>query len=92
LILNAQPLGRKVRDIDPGADPWRLDAPLWAFGLQVSLPGGAPFQVAFAHFVPVEKLAVVAPGTRLTVSVDEANSMAGCAIDWDRSPAEAKAE
>ena len=86
VITSAQPLGKKVRDFDPKADPTRLDDPMWLFTLEVTLPGGSPFPAMFGHRVPVAKVSELAPGVKLSVAVDESNPTQDCAIDWDRSP------
>jgi hypothetical protein len=36
--------------------------------------------------VPVDKVALVAPGVKLAVAVDEADKSQDVAIDWDKSP------
>jgi hypothetical protein len=86
VITTAQPLGMKVRDINPAAEPSHLDDPMWLFTLEVTLPGRQPFTSMFGHRVPIAKVPDVAPGVRLAVAVDESNPSAECAIDWDRSP------
>ena len=86
VITTAQPLGKKVRDIDPKADPARLDDPIWLFTLDVTLAGRSPFPAMFGHRVPAAKVSELAPGVKLAVAVDESNPAAECAIDWDRSP------
>jgi hypothetical protein len=86
VITSAQPLGKKVRDFDPKADPTHLDDPLWLFTLEVTLPGGSAFPAMFGHRVPASKVAELAPGVKLAVAVDESNPTQECAIDWDRSP------
>jgi hypothetical protein len=86
VITTAQPLGMKVRDINPAAEPSHLDDPMWLFTLEVTLPGHQPFTSMFGHRVPIAKVPDVAPGVRLAVAVDESNPSAECAIDWDRSP------
>jgi hypothetical protein len=87
VITTAQPLGMKVRDINPAAEPSHLDDPMWLFTVEVTLPGRPqPFTSMFGHRVPIAKVPDVAPGVRLAVAVDESNPSAECAIDWDRSP------
>jgi hypothetical protein len=86
VITSAQPLGKKVRDLDPSAEPARLDDPIWLFTVEVSLAGRAPFTAMFGHRVPAAKVSDVAPGVKLAVAVDESNPSAEVAIDWDRSP------
>jgi hypothetical protein len=85
-ITTAQPLGKTVRDINPNADPSRLNDPMWLFTVQVSLAGQQPFPAVFGHRVPLTKLATVAPGVTLAVAVDMADPHNTVAIDWDRSP------
>ena len=86
VVTTAQPLGKKVRDIDPSADPSRLDDPIWLFTVEVSLAGMKPFPAMFGHRVPVAKVAEVAPGVQLAVAVDQSNPSQEVAIDWDKSP------
>ena len=85
-VTTAMPLGKTVRDINPAADPSRLDDPVWIFTVEVTLPGQAPFPAGFGHRVPIAKLAAVAPGVTLSVAVNEANKNQEVAIDWDKSP------
>ena len=54
--------------------------------LRFSSPGTRPFPAVFGHRVPLDKLATVAPGVRLSVAVDEANKHNEVAIDWTKSP------
>jgi len=86
VITTAMPLGKTVRDINPAADPSRLNDPVWLFTVEVSLAGEAPFPAVFGHRVPLAKLSAVAPGVKLAVAVDEANKNEEVAIDWDKSP------
>ena len=86
VITTAMPLGKTVRDINPAADPSRLDDPMWIFTVEVTLAGQAPFPAVFGHRVPLAKLAAVAPGVTLAVAVNEANKNQEVAIDWDKSP------
>lgn len=86
VITTAQPLGKKVRDINPAADPSRLDDPVWLFTLEVSLAGQAPFPAVFGHRVPIAKVASIGPGVKLAVAVDPSNPSQDVAIDWDKSP------
>jgi hypothetical protein len=86
VITTAQPLGMKVRDVNPAANPSRLDDPMWLFTVEVSLAGQAPFPAVFGHRVPVAKVAQVAPGVKLAVAVNEADKNEEVAIDWDKSP------
>ena len=86
VITTAQPLGKKVRDINPHADSSRLDDPVWLFTVEVSLAGQAPFPAVFGHRVPLAKVAEMAPGVKLAVAVDESDKNEEVAIDWDRSP------
>jgi hypothetical protein len=85
-VTTAQPLGKKVRDVNPAADPSRLDDPVWLFTVEVTLAGQAPFPAVFGHRVPVAKVAQVEPGAWLVVAVDERDRNEEVAIDWDRSP------
>jgi hypothetical protein len=86
VITTAMPLGKTVRDINPAADPSRLNDPVWIFTVEVTLAGEAPFPAVFGHRVPLAKLAIVAPGVKLAVAVNEANRNQEVAIDWDKSP------
>jgi hypothetical protein len=85
-ITTAMPLGKTVRDINPAADPSRLNDPVWIFTVEATVPGEAPFPAVFGHRVPLAKLAAVAPGVKLVVSVNMANKNQEMAIDWDQSP------
>jgi hypothetical protein len=85
-ITTAMPLGKTVRDINPAADPSRLNDPVWIFTVEVSLAGEAPFPAVFGHRVPLAKLGAVAPGVKLAVAVNEANRNQEVAIDWEKSP------
>jgi hypothetical protein len=85
-ITTAMPLGKTVRDINPAADPSRLNDPVWIFTVEVSLAGEAPFPAVFGHRVPLAKLGAVAPGVKLAVAVNEANKNQEVAIDWEKSP------
>jgi hypothetical protein len=85
-ITTAQPLGKTVRDMNPNAKPERLDYPMWLFTVEVSIPGQAPFPAIFGHYVPTHRIALMAPGVRLAVAVNEADRNEDVAIDWDRSP------
>jgi hypothetical protein len=85
-ITTAMPLGKTVRDINPAADPSRLNDPVWLFTLEVTLAGEAPFPAVFGHRVPLAKLGAVAPGVKLAVAVNEANKNQEVAIDWEKSP------
>jgi hypothetical protein len=86
VVTSAQPLGMKVRDVDPNAEPSHLDDPMWLFTVEVTLAGRPPFTAMFGHRVPAAKVGQVAPGAKLAVAVDESNPSQECAIDWDRSP------
>jgi len=86
IITTAQPLGKKVRDVMPSADPSRLDDPVWLFTVEVSLAGLKPFPAVFGHRVPIAKVAQVAPGVTLAVAVDLRDRNEEVAIDWDHSP------
>jgi hypothetical protein len=91
VVTTAQPLGKTVRDIDPTADPSRLDDPVWLFTVEVSLAGLKPFPAMFGHRVPAAKVAQIVPGAQLAVAVDESDPSQEVAIDWDRSPIGASA-
>jgi len=86
IITTAQPLGKKVRDVNPAADPSRLDDPVWLFTVAVTLPGQTPFPAVFGHRVPIAKVTQVAPGVKLAVAVDQRDRNEEVAIDWDHSP------
>jgi hypothetical protein len=86
VVTTASPLGKTVRDINPYADPSRLDDPMWLFTVEVSLPGQQPIPAVFGHRVPMAKLAFVVPGARLAVAVNPANPNNEVAIDWEQSP------
>ncbi len=86
VITSAQPLGKTVRDINPNADPSRLDDPMWVFTVEVTVPGMPPFPAVFGHRVPIAKLASVAPGVKVAVAVNMANPSQEVAIDWNQSP------
>jgi hypothetical protein len=86
VITTAMPMGKTVRDINPTADPARLNDPMWLFTVEVSLAGEKPFPAVFGHRVPIDKLAAVMPGAKLAVAVDMANKSQDVAIDWDKSP------
>jgi hypothetical protein len=86
VVTTAMPLGKTVRDINPAADPSRLNDPVWLFTVEVTLAGQAPFPAVFGHRVPLAKLGAVAPGVKLAVAVNEANKNQEVAIDWDKSP------
>jgi hypothetical protein len=86
VVTSASPLGKRVRDINPTADPSRLDDPMWLFTLLVSVANQAPFPAVFGHRVPLAKLAAIGPGMRLVVAVNPADQSNEVAIDWERSP------
>jgi hypothetical protein len=86
IITTAMPLGKTVRDINPAADPSRLNDPVWIFTVEVTLAGEAPFPAVFGHRVPLDKLGAVAPGVKLAVAVNEADKNQEVAIDWEKSP------
>jgi hypothetical protein len=85
-ITTAQPMGKAVREINPNADPARLNDPMWLFTVTCNVPGQPPFPAVFGHRVPVDKVASIAPGVRLNVAVNLADRMNEVAIDWDASP------
>lgn len=86
VVTTAQPMGKTVRDVNPNADPSRLNDPMWLFTVTASVPGQPPFPAVFGHRVPLDKVAYVAPGVRLNVAVNLADRMNEVAIDWDTSP------
>lgn len=86
VITTAQPLGTRVRDVMPTADPSRLDDPIWVFSVQVSVAGENPFPAVFGHRVPIAKVIFVAPGVKLAVAVNLNDRMNEVAIDWEKSP------
>ena len=86
VITTAIPLGKKVRDVNPNADPSSLDDPLWMFTVEVTLAGQAPFPAVFGHRVPKDKAGLIGPGTKLAVAVDQADRNQEVAIDWNQSP------
>jgi hypothetical protein len=86
VVTSASPLGKTVRDINPNADPSRLNDPMWLFTVEVSVAGENPFPAVFGHRVPLAKLASIAPGVRLAIAVNMANRNNEVAIDWERSP------
>jgi hypothetical protein len=86
VITSAQPLGKTVGQVNPTADPARRNDPVWLFTVEVSLAGRTPFPAVFGHRVPLDKLAMVAPGVKLAVAVGPTDESNEVAIDWDRSP------
>jgi hypothetical protein len=86
VITTAMPLGKTVRDINPAADPSRLNDPVWLFTVEATVPGQAPFPAVFGHRIPLAKLGAVAPGVKLAVAVNMANKNQEVAIDWEKSP------
>jgi hypothetical protein len=86
IVTSAMPLGKTVKDINPGADPATLNDPIWVFTVEVSLAGESPFPAVFGHRVPIDKLAGVSPGIKLSVAVNTANKNQEVAIDWTKSP------
>jgi len=86
VITTAQPLGKTVRDINPGADASRLNDPVWLFTVEISFAGESPFPAVFGHRVPLDKLSAVAPGVKLAVAVGQTDRNHEVAIDWDKSP------
>ena len=85
-ITTAMPIGKTVRDINPAADPSRLNDPVWIFTVECDVPGQGQFPAVFGHRVPLAKLGLVAPGVKLVVAVNLANRNQEVAIDWDQSP------
>ena len=86
VITTAMPLGKTAGQVNPAAKPERFNYPVWVFTLEVSLAGQQPFPAVFGHFVPPEKVALLAPDLKLAVAVDPANKYQDVAIDWNRSP------
>jgi len=86
VITTASPLGKTVRDINPNADPARLNDPMWLFTVDVSVAGENPFPAVFGHRVPLAKVVTLGPGVKLAVAVNMANRNNEVAIDWDLSP------
>jgi hypothetical protein len=86
IVTTAAPLGKTVRDINPNADPSRLDDPMWLLTVEVSVAGEQPFPAVFGHRVPLAKVASIYPGVRLSIAVNMANRNNEVAIDWDKSP------
>lgn len=87
VVTTAMPLGKRVQDVNPGADPGSLADPLWLFTLEVTVPGRPQFPAVFGHRVPSARVGQVAPGMTLPVAVNLANPNTECAIDWDALPA-----
>ncbi len=83
VITTAQPMGKTVRDINPNADPSRLNDPMWLFTVEATVPGESPFPAVFGHRVPLDKVAMLAPGVQLPVAVNMADRNQEVAIDWD---------
>jgi hypothetical protein len=86
VVTTAMPLGKTVRDINPNADPSRLNDPMWLFTVEVSVAGEAPFPAVFGHRVPLAKVVSVAPGVKLAIAVNMSDRNQEVAIDWDKSP------
>lgn len=86
VITSCQPLGKKVRDVNPRAEASHLDDPMWLFTVEVTLAGRPPFASMFGHRVPIAKVGYIAPGVKLAVAVDPSNPSQDVAIDWDQSP------
>jgi hypothetical protein len=86
VITTAMPLGKTVKDINPNADPSRLNDPVWLFTVEATVPGDPPFPAVFGHRVPIAKVGYMAPGVKLAVSVNMANKNQEMAIDWEKSP------
>jgi hypothetical protein len=85
-ITSAMPLGKTAGQVNPSADPAVRNDPMWMFTVEVQLAGQAPFPAVFGHRVPLDKLALVAPGVRVAVAVNEADKHNEVAIDWTKSP------
>ena len=86
VVTTAMPMGKTVGEINPNAEAWKANDPVWIFTVEVSLPGQAPFPAVFGHRVPSDKIALVRPGMKVAVAVDPANRNQEVAIDWNRSP------
>ena len=52
VITSCQPLGKKVRELNPKAELSHLNDPVWLFTLEVTLAGEKPFPAVFGHRVP----------------------------------------
>ncbi len=81
-VTTAMPLGKKVRDVNPNADPATLDDPLWLFTVQVQVPGEGEWPAVFGHRVPSDAAGQISPGMRLKVAVNLADRNQEVAIDW----------
>jgi hypothetical protein len=79
-------LGMTVGQVNPMADPARLNDPVYLFTVEVTVPGEEPFRALFGNGVPQAKVAAIAAGARLVVAVNMANRSQEVTIDWDRSP------
>jgi hypothetical protein len=86
VITMAMPLGKTAGQVNPALNPERFNYPVWVFTVEVSLAGQQQFPAIFGHFVPPEKVGLLAPGVKLAVAVDSANQYQDVAIDWNRSP------
>ena len=85
-ITTAMPLGKTAGQVNPAVNPARFSFPVWVFTVEVTLAGQAPFPAVFGHFVPPEKVSLLAPGVKLAVAVDPQHEHEDVAINWDRSP------
>jgi hypothetical protein len=86
VITTAMPFGKTAGQVNPSVNPERFNYPVWVFTVEVSLAGEEPFPAVFGHFVRPEKVGLLAPGVKLSVSVDPQNKYQDVAIDWDKSP------
>ena len=86
VITTAMPFGKTAGQVNPSVNPERFDYPVWVFTVEVSLAGEDPFPAVFGHFVRPDKIAMLAPGVKLSVAVDPQNKYQDVAIDWDKSP------
>ena len=86
VITTAMPLGKTAGQVNPAVNPERFNYPVWVFTVEVSLAGLQPQPAVFGHFVPPEKVGLLAPGIKLSVAVDPQNPYQDVAIDWARSP------
>lgn len=84
-ITTAMALDKTVRDINPAADPSRLNDRVWLLSVEVTLAGRAPFTAEFEDCVPLARVSSVTPGVKLAVVVNESDRNQ-VAIDWDQSP------
>ncbi len=89
VVTTAMPLGMTAGEMNPKADPAIADQPMWLFHVQVELPGKPPFPAVFGHRVPLDRVAEIGPGVRLSIANDPANPSQDVAIDWTAPPVHA---